>query len=533
MRKRLTHILAFLLPALAAFYLGWVAHGRALVDLDTVAAMGNAWRVFHWQDAANMALIGFDQPPLMALLFVPLAAFVPRALVSGLAAPVLGALFLGLSTLVLWRLSRSLGLPWWVAGVVCAGFTAHPLVLSYAMLGARGIVLTFVLLGLAASLVSWHREQRVRDIVTGSFFAAAAILLAYETVAVLLMAALYLGAHCRTAPERRAAKAEGLLVAFLMPAAYVALVWIGANWAIMGDPWHFWPKHQEAATGDISATLSGALAVALAACPLLLALLYHGLRGRRAGFAAPAAWLVLAALAAVLVFPQRPGSVADPYRWTGLGALAACALGVGAALLVALLAQLWAARREGSLRQVLSPGLLIIACGSLYLAWGQQVQQHVLPVGFRTVLRGQPAFAKPVGGEWATGDRLRGALAPDRHHVIAGPTAYVVALRAEAKQNVFVSPTSQAQPGVPHGDLGEGSLVVVYDAAQDVWASWQAQKLDLMLDHRWRHEADGSKWHRHAWGCYQFVPLETWRRGHPGHRGATILREAPHAHSRR
>ncbi|MCE5240946.1 hypothetical protein LLH23_20995, partial [bacterium] len=84
MRQRLTHLLAFLLPALLALVLGLQAHGRALVDLDTIAAMGNAWRAFHWQDSANMALIGFDQPPLMALLFVPFAAFAPQMLVSGL-----------------------------------------------------------------------------------------------------------------------------------------------------------------------------------------------------------------------------------------------------------------------------------------------------------------------------------------------------------------------------------------------------------------------------------------------------------------
>ncbi|MBU0606248.1 MAG: hypothetical protein KKI08_00125, partial [Armatimonadetes bacterium] len=257
-----------------------------------------------------------------------------------------------------------------------------------------------------------------------------------------------------------------------------------------------------------------------------LALLYHGLRGRRAGFAAPAAWLVLAALAAVLVFPQRPGSVADPYRWTDLGALAACALGAGAALLVALLAQLWSARREGSLRQVLSPGLLIIACGSLYLAWGQQVQQHVLPVGFRTVLRGQPAFAKPVGGEWAAGDRLRGALAPDRHHVIAGSTAFVVALRAEAQQNVFVSSPSAAQPGARHGDLGDRSFVLISPAphSEREWASWQNQKGDLLLAFRWSHG---------PWRLYQFVPDTPGARRQGARAGAIIAPGTPHAHSRR
>ena len=37
----------------------------------------------------------------------------------------------------------------------------------------------------------------------------------------------------------------------------------------------------------------------------------------------------------------------------------------------------------------------------------------------RSVLRGRPAFASNVHDEWATGDRLRGSLAPKLHHVIA------------------------------------------------------------------------------------------------------------------
>jgi hypothetical protein len=497
MRTRLTQLAIVLLPALLALYLGLQAHARALVDLDTIVAMGNAWRVFHWQSAANMALIGFDQPPLMALLFVPFAAFAPHTLVSALAAPILGALFLGLSALIIWRLGRSLGLPAWLTALLCTIFALHPLPLSYAMTGSRGIVLTFVLLGLAASMVSWQREQRVRDVLTGSFFAAAAILLAYETVFVVLAAAIYLAAFCRQEKDAPPAKAEGLLVAFLLPAAYVALVWIGANWAIMGNPWHFWTTGTAVPAGSLNTTMSVALAVALAANPLLLALLYHGLRRRAGGLAAPAAWMVVAALLAVVIVPQAKASTADPYQWPRNMPLAAAALGMGWVLLLALLAQLRTAGHDRSLRKVLSPGVLLIACGSVYLASAQQVQNHVLPVGVRTVLRGHPAFARPVTDEWAAGDRLRGAFTPNMRHVIAGPTAYVIALRAEAKQNVFVSSDSAAQPGANHGDLGEGSQVVI---ATDSHAllTWQRQKPELRLQTRWQQG---------PWTCYQSAVL--------------------------
>jgi hypothetical protein len=521
---RATHLLAFLLPALVALVLGLQAHGRALVDLDTVAAMGNAWRVFHWQNAANMALIGFDQPPLMALLFVPLAAFAPGLLVSGLAAPILGAVFMGLSVLVIWRLSRSLGLPAWLAAILGAVFTLHPLTLSYAMTGSRGMVLTFVLLGLAASLVSWRREQRVRDVVTGSFFAAAAILLAYETLPVVLAAALYLALHARREGETAPAKAEGLLVAFLLPAAYVALVWIGANWAIMGDPWHFWPRGATALGGDVNAELTGAIAIALASSPLLLGLLYHGLRRKASGFAAPAAWLMLAALLAVLVFPRAGQAAAERYPWPQNIAVAACALGAGWALLVALLAQLWTAGRQRSLRRVLTPGLLLIACGSSYLAYIQQTQDHVLPVGVRTVLRGHPAFARSVADEWAAGNRLQGVYTANMRHVIAGPLAYVVALRSQAGQHVLVSSDSIPLPGSRHGDLGFGSTLILFEGQPGARDAWQQQKPELVLDFRWRQG---------PWGCYVFVSQELFLRRQGFARRAIIPAGTPHAHSRR
>lgn len=539
MRARLTHILVFLIPALVALRLGLLAHGQALVDPDTVAAMGNAWRVFHWQSSANMSLIGFEQPPLMALLFVPLASVAPQLLVSGLAAPILGAIFLGLSVLIIWRLGRSLGLPLWLTLVLSATFALHPLVLSYAMTGSKGIVLSFVLLGLAASLVSWQREQRVRDVLTGSFFAAAAILLAYETILVVLAVALYLVACCHGEKDRPPAKAEGLLVAFLLPAAYVALVWVAVNWVIMGDPWHFWPRTPVASAGPVDnltggspvapqSPLSAALAIALSANPLLLALLYHSLRRKASGWTAPAGWMIVAALAAILIFPHLrfalqgdlPGSDAIP--WVPLTALAAAALGAGWALLVAFVAQAYAAVADGSLRRVLTPGVVIILLGSLVLSYNQQVERHVLPVGVRTALRGTPAFARSVKTEWEIAGACKGSLVPGRRHLIFGREAYVVALRAEADQSVMVASDRMSPELERLGDLDAGSMLIVQNGAERLLAEISAMKPHLALRPGF---VQGS------WACYQLSPAPP--HGQPSSSGAIIAPGAPDAYPRR
>lgn len=495
MTQRFVNLGAFLFPAGIAFYLGWLAHSQGLVDLDTTAAMGHAWRVFYEQERANLALIGFGRPPLLALLFLPGAAFTPNLLVTGLAAPLLGAFFCGLSVFIVWRLSRSLGLSSWLALFVSALFLSHPVLLSYAMLGSRGIVLTFVLLGLSASLVSWQRQQRVRDFVTGSFFAAAAIALAYEAIVLVIGAALFIAIYACQGSQRSLAKAEGLLIAFLLPAAYVAFVWIGANWAIMGDPWHFW-RQMPLGERHWGIQLSSAFAIALAANPLLLGLLYFGLLPQSEKLGAPAAWLLLLSFPAGLIFPSATSSSSASSLWPAYPVSAANALGAGGTLFIALLAYVIDAFRHGEIRKKLSPGFIIILSGSIYLAMWQQATQKIMPVGLRAVFCGQPAFARDVKDEWEAGHRLRDALTDGRRHVIIGPTAYVIALRAEARQNVVVRSEAAQTSTKLSADMGDGSYAVLYSPPEKMLQSWRAYKPHLRLQLRWRQG---------LWQCYQFV----------------------------
>lgn len=492
---RLADWLAFLLPALLAASCGWRAHGHKLADLETLAAARKAWEVFHLQDHANLALLGFDQPPLLALLHLPAAVFAPGLLADGLVGPLLGALFLGLSTLVLARLGRALGLPGWALALVVGLFAWHPLVLGWAALGARAMPLAFVFLGLAASLVLWAKTGRVRDLVTGGLLAAAAILLAYEALAIVVAAAALVAWRSRggTAPAR----AEGTLIAFLLPAAYVAAVWVLADWIIMGDFGHFWRVTMiralivgREASHDVLAPL---LTVAVIANPLVIGLGYAHLRRSQAPpTGLPAAGMLVAAVLSPLVFITLRPVAEDGTFWTALMPVAAAVAGVGAVLLTAFLSDL--SRAGADWRRVLSPGLAVITVGTLLLAADIQLSHRGLPVGVRSVLGGHPAFAGQVAKEWDLGDRLRGTLPPGHLHVIAGSRAYALALRARTGPGIIVSDGSRPPAGGLDLGLTPGSWIVLRDPGDGEIEYWRRALPGLELVQVRRHP---------AWRCYE------------------------------
>jgi hypothetical protein len=528
-RPRLADGLAFGLPFLLACVAGWQARQHGLADLGALAAAQKAWDIFHLQAHANLALIGFDQPPLLPLLHLPAAAFAPGLLVSGLAGPLLGAAFLGLSTLVLCRLGRALDLPGWVIGVVAASFCLHPLVLSYAALGARAMVLIFTLLGLSASLVLWARTDRLRDLVTGGLFAAAAVLLAYETLALVVAAAAFIAWRCRRGPATAPARAEGTLIAFLLPTAYVAAVWVIADWVIMGELLHFWraPLVRALAVGREASRdwLQPLLTVVIIANPLLLGLVYGHLRRTQSPpTGTPAAGMLVAAILSPLVFITLRPVGEDGGPWMALMPVAAAAVGVGAVLLVAFLSDLW--RAGADWRRVMSPGLAVIAVGSLVLAYDMQFSHRGLPVGLRSPLRGYPAFAARVSEEWAVGDRLRGQLPTGSRNVIAGSLAFVVAFRAEAGQGTAVSDAPDP-PGVgPSLGLTPGSLLLLRDPDHVYGPEWQVAVPRLHL---------APLWTLGAWTCHECREGPPAAGGQSPSAGAIIRAGAPprHAHTRR
>ncbi|MHB8994610.1 MAG: hypothetical protein ACYC63_05095 [Armatimonadota bacterium] len=496
MKRRLANILAFLLPALLAYQVGLLALGRHLVDWNSLAAAAHAFDVFHKLPQANMALIGFVQPPLPALLYLPLSYLFPNCLAAGYCAPLLGAIFLGLSALTLMHLGQALRLQWWLYLPAAALFVIHPLVLSYAALGHPAIILIFAYLGLAKGLVGWHRNQTVRDLIAAAIYGAVAILIAYEAVVPVVTAALFILGCCRgkraqvpkasgleapptkdTPDNLSPAKAEGTLIAFLLPAVYVAAVWLIANGVIMGSPLHFWRMtlagSSHLAANGVDLWLQPVLTVAFTAMPLLPALLYQNLRPLslpRIGV--PIAWLGFAALFSPIIFPTLRTQATSPALWAPLMPLAAAAAAFGFSLLLTLALSV----RETSpanRRRLLSPGVVIMALGCLVLAYHLQSNRMGLPTGFRSTFTGYAASAHTDIDEREAAKWLQGALQPTMRNYIAGWPGFAIALYSGQTQSVEVLPSYAP----PLGDLGlqAGSVVVLLSNGDDGLPAWDAR----------------------------------------------------------
>ena len=554
MKRRIANILAFVFPALLAYQVGLLALGRHLVDWNSLAAAAHAFDVFHKLPQANMALIGFVQPPLPALLYLPLSYVCPNWLATGYCAPVIGAVFLGLSALLLVHLGQALRLRWWVYGAVTALFVVHPLVLSYAALGHPALILVFAYIGLAKGLLGWHRDQTVRDLVAAAIYGAVAVLVAYEAAAPVLAAALFILGCCRTrglsgtrgrgfqprlparmpadqgaasgleapppkggpaegaptegaptegAPAEGApaacapARAEGTLIAFLLPAVYVAAVWLVANWVIMGTPLYFWRMTlagtQQLPVKPVDGWLQPVVIVGFMVQPLLLALIYNDLRPAsvsRRG--TPVAWLALAALFSPLLFPTLRTTSAGAALWAPLMPIAAAGAGLGFPLLLAF-ANSFAETAAVQRRRLVSAGFTIIALASLVMALHLQTHRMGLPTGFRSTFTGYEASSHTDVDERAAAERLRQGLNPTMRNYIAGWPGFAIALYSGLVGSIEVLPTAEPPPG----DLGlqAGSTIVLLANGHDARAAWQARLP--------RHLALAPKWTIGKWTGYR------------------------------
>ena len=81
-----------------ALSLGVGLYGRFVylrVNWDGLAAVAHAYDVFHAEPSANLAMIGFVQPPLPALLQLPVVLIAPILATTGLAATLQGAIAAG------------------------------------------------------------------------------------------------------------------------------------------------------------------------------------------------------------------------------------------------------------------------------------------------------------------------------------------------------------------------------------------------------------------------------------------------------
>ena len=410
----------------AALALGVGVRGRLVdqrVDWDALAAVAHANDVFRAEPAANLAMIGFVQPPLPALLQLPVVLIAPGLATSGLAAPLQGALAAGVAAALLLGLAAEAGLGRGWRWALVAAFALHPLVLGPASMGAPQALLTALLLGAAWALMRWSRTDSLRDLIAASVVLAAALITRYEAVFIVVGAMLYLGWRTRRSGGSWS-KLEGTMITFALPVVYVAGIWVAANWAIIGDPWHFAREAFTLVPAGLDEMLTASLRVSLVACFPVLALIYDQMRGatRSPAPARAAAWLVLTAMLAPAIFPGVFAGVAQDGDWGRMVTVTAMALAGGFAMIAAVGGEAAGGRSRGPMQGTVvmlaaSLGLVIFlsmegagfpepvsaaylgrggalsdsAAPTLYAA--EELRHTELPAGSRHIVVGWPGFA--------------------------------------------------------------------------------------------------------------------------------------------
>jgi hypothetical protein len=222
----------------------------------------------------------------------------------------------GATAAVLVVTASRLGLPRWIGWTFAAAVSLNPMIFVYAGSGmAEGVTAPFLVGAVCFVTLFWHTGQRAwiagAGIAIGLAFAAA-----YEAIpfgaalAVVLAAGVAWSREARVpAPLGRLRAIEGLGLLLVMPAVFVALLFVGANAVIMGDPLFFVRGAYGYASYKSAAFTSGSPGVAHDAVAVL-------------GLVTARVWPFLIPLAAVLLVRALDG------RLRRLESLSAAALGL-------------------------------------------------------------------------------------------------------------------------------------------------------------------------------------------------------------
>lgn len=471
-------LLLFLLVAAASVGLGLGPWSHDQVDWPAIVALSHAYDAVSAEGGANLALIGFVEPPLPALLQVPVVAVYRGLGTSGLAAPLLGALWVAAAVVVLNALLSDLGLGPALRWPLCALFFLHPLTLSWAETGALEGLMVLLVLGLTRGLLRWLHFRVLRDLITASLFCAALVLTRYEALFIALAVAGLLAADV---VQRRGgwAEVEGTLITFGLPAAYVLGIWIVLNWLIMGEPLYFWTRYFPA-DGHATAPAGWSLGLArlraltdtVAFVPTSLAgLLWALLRRPQGRSLLPVAVLFVTPYAALWLAPGAFDRwvVAAQEQAPGLTApvpeLMAPSLALGCVLLAAMVADLGRlgapseqpAGRVASLAAPAGVAVLLVLGLALCLA------DHHPARPFQTAaFRGRPVGAASATSARAVAARLAGTPPAPGRLVVAGWPGFAITLYAGYRGPKVMlpdaAPPAQRLPGPPAGALLVRSL---------------------------------------------------------------------------
>ena len=500
LQARLECWLVFAIAAAVVLHVGSAATCRhGLVNWDGLSALAHAFDVVYKEPTVNLSLIGFVEPPAPALLYLPLAGLFPTLAQSGYATVIFGAILLGLCAVLLDALALRLGLAWWLRYPLVGLLILHPVALSYAALGSPVVLLLFAVLGMTKSLAAWGDEQHLRDLIGCSLYAAIALLTRYEAIFLVLAAALYIGVRCALSTNEaggtnsgmamgsgkrvgRYSRVEGTLITFLLPVAYFGGVWIGANWVIMGDPWHslaaIFPGGATVSEGWTAA----AIMLPLLVFPLCYALAYHELRppGPWHGGAA-VALLMATALAMPLAWPALYANSSDGLLLWGPLASVTVVMLAGSLVLAAVIAARYLQQRKVAAQQRRPlVGTIFLAAASVLMLIVMRPMGAGLPASATDVLRGYVAFAHSATADREAAAMLAEHYEPGRRVVVAGWPGFALALYSGHADKATVLAEAAVDAEVA-SSLQAGDMLVLFEGE----GAWEEAMAWCALEPEW------------------------------------------------
>ena len=283
--SRFALLAIFFLVGGAQLALGMWLNSRGFLWNDALSRASSALMALYGTDP-HLAAIGFvwmPLPTLVEMAWTPLYLLWPGVVSSGFSSTLTTAVAGGSIAALLLYASRKFGLPSYWGWVFALVVSSNPMILLFASNGmSEGVAAPFLIGSVCFLTLFWHTGQR-RYVAAASVALALGFASLYQAVPFggAVFAAMTLGIFLKSEtapsiPQGRWRAVEGLGILFLVPSAYVGLLWVGANWTIMGDPLFF--AHSQYSNEGVIEGFQGTRLAARAAGDLPLTIRYIAVR---------------------------------------------------------------------------------------------------------------------------------------------------------------------------------------------------------------------------------------------------------------
>ena len=212
-----------------------VVHGIGYEIGDAVARTAAAHHVVLSRDP-HLAGVGFYWMPLPTLSQIPFVLLLAPFGQVRFAGPATSALWAALSIPVLAAIGRRNGAPPQLVQLLCTIYAISPVVVWAGSNGMSEASSFFFLTLIVYAYSVWRIEQRSSDLVLLAVALAGEMLCRYETIPLAIAMA---GVVAVTQPRSRWGRT---MVMIGLPAAYVFVLWLGASYLIVNDPFYWFKE---------------------------------------------------------------------------------------------------------------------------------------------------------------------------------------------------------------------------------------------------------------------------------------------------